>query len=298
MGLSRKFQENDLQAGPLLNPCVTRLTQFILKYSTAPIVMVITSRKRGLDTKKQIVELFISIRSINRKVMIINEQLKNILATGDEQKINEIVATSLEVHKNYDRASQEPNKWCMWAGINPRDALRLINQWVNEGKDVSMFASYFKPDLTPCETFANALGYAKHLKLKEFLFRNYGSYSYAMHTYSTTKVRNNGGGTAPIGQSVVTHSKAYDDYASRFNDGPGGGNTNTTPNATETQPMIDSPKLGTPRTVPPQDDKMALRMTNRSDPRFNGARLDREFTKLNEVKQLIRETMLKEMKKI
>ena len=230
--------------------------------------------------------------------MIINENLKNILATRDIQKINEVVELSLDVHKDYDKASQEPNRWCMWADVNPRDALRLMNQWVSEGKDVSGFAAYYKPDLTPCETFANALGYAKHLKLKEFLFRNYGSYSYAMHTYSTEKVRNRGRNNAPIGQPAVTNTKAYSDYQSRFNDGPDDTKTNATPEAMETPSIIDKPKPSTPRTVPPQEDKMALRMINRSDPRFNGARLDREYAKLNEVKKFIRETMLKEMKNV
>ena len=122
-----------------------------------------------------------------------------------------------------------------------------------------------------------------------------------MHTYSTTKVRNNnGGGREPIGQPVV-NSKAYADYASRFNDGPDGGNK--TPEATETHPMISEPEhevavQKSPRTVPGKNDDMALRMINRSDPRFNGARLDREYAKLNEVKAFIRKTMLKEMKKV
>lgn len=227
--------------------------------------------------------------------MIINEKLKNILATGDEKKINEVVSMSMEKHKNYDIASQQPSQWGMWADINPRDALRLINQWVSEGRDVSMFMPYFIPDLTPCETFANALGYAKHLKLKEFLFRNYGSYTYAMHTYSTTKVRNKGNNNEPIGQSVVPRSKAYSDYASRFNDGP---SASAETHKTEIQPEKADTAQTSPRTVPPKNDDMALRMINRSDPRFNGARLDREFAKLNEVKQFIRETMLKEIKNI
>lgn len=230
--------------------------------------------------------------------MIINEDLKNILASGDEQKINEVVALSLDKHKNYDTASQTPSEWGTWAMLNPRDSLKLMNSWVEQGKDVSMFGDTFKPDLTPCETFANALGYAKHLKLKFFLFRNYGAYEYARHTYSTSKVRNKGKNNEPIGGQAVTHSKAYSDYASRFNDGPADTKTNATPEAMETPPMIDKTKAETPRTVPPQEDKIALRMINRSDPRFNGARLDREYAKLNEVKKFIRETMLKEMKNV
>jgi hypothetical protein len=237
-------------------------------------------------------------KGINRKNMIINEHLKNILTTGNEQEINEIVAASLDVHKDYEKASQLPNRWCMWANVNPRDALRLMNQWVGEGRDVSMFAAYYKPDLTPCETFANALGYAKHLKLKEFLFRNYGSYSYAMHTYSTTKIRNNGGSTAPIGQSFVKNKKAYDDYTSRFNDGPEPPKADATPEVAKAAPGTTGRTTATPRTVPPQDDNMSLRMINRSDPRFNSARLDREYAKLNEAKRFIKETMLREMKNI
>lgn len=233
--------------------------------------------------------------------MIINENLKNILATGDENKVNEAVATTLDKNKDYDLASKRPSQWCIWAGVNPSDSLKILNQWVGEGRDVSIFTREYTPDLTPCETFANALGYAKHLQLKRFVFRNYGAYEYAMHTYSTTKVRNNNGGShEPIGQSVV-HSKAYDDYASRFNDGPDGGNA--TPEATATPPMTSEPEHEdtvpkSPRTVPGKNDDMALRMINRSDPRFNGARLDREYAKLNEVKAFIRKTMLKEMKKV
>jgi len=229
--------------------------------------------------------------------MIINEDLKNMLATGDEQKINEVVGLSQERHKNYDVAIKRPSEWGTWALLNPRDSLKLMNLWVSQGKDVSMFADVFKPDLTPCETFANALGYAKHLNLKQFLFRNYGAYEYARHTYSTTKVRNKGKNGTPIGQPAVT-SKAYSDYASRFNDGPEADKVDVAPEAATTAPVIGKPKSDTPRTVPPQDDNMSLRMINRSDPRFNGARLDREYAKLNEVKKIIRETMLKEMKNV
>ena len=230
--------------------------------------------------------------------MIINESLKNILATGDENKVNEVVGLSLEKHKNYEIASKEPGQWCIWADVNPRDSLRLMNQWVEEGKDVSMFTN-FKPDLTPCETFANALGYAKHLKLKEFLFRNYGSYTYAMHTYSTTKLRNKGTSNAPVGQSDVSHSKAYDNYTSRFNDGPKGTTDIATPPVAPSTDIATPPAKPsvTPRSVPGKNDNMALRRINRSDPRFNGVRLDNEFANLNEVKNFIKETMLKEIKK-
>lgn len=231
--------------------------------------------------------------------MIIDENFKNILATGDEKQVNEVVSISLEKHKNYDVASKDPHQWCIWADINPRDALRLMNQWVEEGRDVSMFADHFKPDLTPCETFANALGYARHLKLKEFLFRNYGSYTYAMHTYSTTKVRNHGSANAPVGKSVTPNvdSKAYSEYASRFNDGPDSKQDAIQQQSSEVQAQ-QTEKPVTPRTVPQKDDRMALRIINRSDPRFNGVRLDKELVKLNETKDFIREIMLKEMKKV
>lgn len=220
--------------------------------------------------------------------MIINKQLKDILSTGDEEKINEVVATSLEMHKNYDVASQTPNKWCIWANVNPRDALRLMNQWVGEGRDVSMFADYYKPDLTPCETFANALGYAKHLNLKEFLFRNYGSYTYAMHTYSTTKVRNIGGnGTAPIGKSAIGNDRAYDDYASRFNNGP----------ENEPERQTYGADGRTQALTRQENDNMSIRSINRSDQRFNNAKLDKELARINEVKKIIKKAFLKEIKR-
>lgn len=228
--------------------------------------------------------------------MIIDEQLKNILATGDEQTVNEVVATSLEKHKNYDMASQNPSEWGSWAMLNPRDSLRLMNIWVEQGKDVSVFADSFKPDLTPCETFANALGYARHLRLKYFLFRNYGAYEYDRHTYSTTKVRNKG--NSPIGGTAVSKNSDYSRYESNFNNGPENNSTKAGTNGTEDTQITNTEKATTPRTVPPSDDKMSLRMINRSDPRFNGARLDRELAKLNEVKKLIRETMIKEMENI
>jgi hypothetical protein len=52
MGLNRQFQENGSQAGPPLKLCVTRLTQFTLRYFTVHIVTGIIWRKRGLTTEK------------------------------------------------------------------------------------------------------------------------------------------------------------------------------------------------------------------------------------------------------
>lgn len=126
--------------------------------------------------------------------MIVNKELAKILSesskTGDSTLLAEVVSSSLEKHTNYDVAINTPDEWVVWAKINPRDSITILEAWIEEGRDVSAFTDKYQPDLTPCDTFANALGFANHLHLKRFLYRNYGSYSSPMHTYSTTPVRN------------------------------------------------------------------------------------------------------------
>ena len=144
--------------------------------------------------------------------MNIDKEFIKVLASGDERAINEIVALSSSQHKNYEEASKNPHEWGIWASTNPRDALALLTQWVSNGKDVSGFADNYAPELTPCETFANALGFAIHLHLKKFKFRDNGDYMEPIHMYSTTPVRNGGkpGGvqtSGSIGQSVINREE-------------------------------------------------------------------------------------------
>ena len=111
------------------------------------------------------------------------------------KQIKEVRALTLDIHSDFNKASKDPLSWATWATSNPIDSLKIWTEWVNSGKDVSNMASQWHPNLTKCGSFANALGYAIHLKLKYFY--------YADRNYATTPQRNSNLNNEPIGGSTI-----------------------------------------------------------------------------------------------
>lgn len=116
--------------------------------------------------------------------------------------LNETVTFSKEENTDAAIASQDAMKWATWANLNPHDSLRIWIIWKNQGDDTSKLVNYYKPNLTPCETFPNALGYAIHLGLKRFFFQQ--------REYSTTP-RNGGNQTSTNSTTNRTSSAQVSD---------------------------------------------------------------------------------------